>query len=197
MSYLDEARHLVATATDPEGMIQALMALLRGHLGDPAAGQEPSNLPDGCSDFRVSGGFFLTPDATQLMLVGNSGFPADQERLSIPSDGGDPGRVIATARPLLLADTRGHDGFRQYLKTARMGSAIYAPLPRGGEDKVYGLIIVAALAANSFNEEDLAVLGALALDAAARWEALDGPLWLAEEYHAADAAGRRYVVGTK
>jgi hypothetical protein len=53
------------------------------------------------------------------MLVGNQGFPPEQRRLMIPIDGGDPGRVIASARPLLLRDTRGHAGFRQYLNVRR------------------------------------------------------------------------------
>lgn len=103
----------------------------------------------------------------------------------VPIDGGHPGWVVAHRRSLLLANTDEDRGFRQYLKTARMGSAAYAPLIWQGE--ILGLIIVAAKARNTLRPVDLAVLEALAPLAASLWVALGGPRWLAAAYPPAEA----------
>jgi len=123
------------------------------------------------------------------MLVGNIGFPAEQKRLLVPIDGGNPGQVIATARPLLLEDTTTRSDFRQYLSTSRMGSAIYAPLVRDG--RAIGLIIMAAQARWTFGPTDLDALAALAPVAESAWQRLDGPGWLATEYAACAPAADR------
>jgi GAF domain len=70
--------------------------------------------------------------------------------------------------------------FRQYLKTSRMGSAIYAPLI--WHERVIGLLIMAAQARWTFGPQDLAVLTAIAPAAAAAWIANGGDAWLAAEY---------------
>lgn len=180
-------------ATTPEGLIAAPMAILHGRSGDPTAHLKPGALGPGQVQFFVAGAFLVTPDGENLMLTGNSGFPPEQRRLCVPVDGGDPGRVIASGQPLLLEDTRRHSGFRQYLKTARMGSAAYAPLLRDGN--CFGLIIVAALAGGTLGPADLAVLVALAPVIARRWDELDGPAWLAAEYARAAAAGDLHLAG--
>ena len=121
------------------------------------------------------------------MLVGNIGFPPEQRRLLIPVDGGHPGRVIASAQPLLLIDTRRHQVFRQYLKTARMGSAVYAPLLWDGVAQ--GVLIAAAQAGGTMGPDDLAALVALAGVVRDRWLDLQGPAWLAGEFAAVMAQG--------
>ena len=127
------------------------------------------------------------------MLIGNTGFPSEQKRLCIPRTGGDPGRVIASGEALLLPDTRSHSAFRQYLKTARMGSAAYAPLIQEGQ--AIGLLITAALAANTLSEKDLAVLTAVAPVIVENWLKLDGPHWLAQEFERAKTTGEAFFVG--
>src|SRR5690606_31975703 len=116
------------------------------------------------------------------MLVGNIGFPQEQKRLLIPIDGGNPGQVIRSRSPLLIQNTDSRQDFRQYLKSARMKSAAYAPLLWRGD--ALGLLIIAANARYTLREEDLAVLSALARLAAATWIACNGPAWLRAEYTA-------------
>jgi signal transduction protein with GAF and PtsI domain len=102
----------------------------------------------------------------------------------IPIDAGHPGRVRASGQPMLLANTDDHGDFRQYLKSSRMGSSIYAPLH--WEGRFIGQIVMAAQARWTLRASDLAVLVALAPLAAALWIAKGGPHWLARHYPPAD-----------
>lgn len=191
MTLTDAAIAAARAATTPEDTIRAPMALLQAALGDREAHLRPGALDPGQTQFLVAGGFLVTPDGRHQMLVGNTGFPPEQERLCIPVDGGDPGRVIQSAAPLLLHDTRTHGGFRQYLRTARMGSAVYAPLVRDG--RAFGLIITAALAGGTMRQADLDVIAALAPVVADLWHDRGGPGWLAQEHAGALADGRAWI----
>lgn len=179
---LSEAEQTSAIATSPEVAIHAIVKVFYASLGDRQAHLRPDALQAGQHQFFVGGAFLVTPDPAQLMLVGNMGFPAEQRRLLVPIDGGNPGQVIATAKPLLLEDTTTRSDFRQYLSTSRMGSAIYAPLVRDG--RAMGLIIMAAQARWTFGAADLDALNALAPLAERAWQRLDGPQWLETEYAA-------------
>lgn len=167
-------------ADSPEAVVQASMAVMWSHLGDRSAHLVPGALGPDQHQFFVAGAFFVTPGRLQQMLVGNTGFPPDQKRLLIPIDGGHPGQVIAKATPLLLEDTRKHTEFRQYLRTARMGSAVYAPLI--WDDAAQGLLIVAAQAAGTMRQQDLAAIVELAPTVVGEWCARGGPEWLKTEY---------------
>ena len=167
-------------ASTPEMVVHAAMTVLWSGLGDRQAHLVAGALEPGQQQFFVAGGFFVTPDRQYQMLVGNTGFPLDQRRLRIPIDGGHPGQVIARAAPLLLEDTRQHTEFRQYLRTSRMGSAIYAPLLWDGAAQ--GLVIMAAQAAGTMRQADLAILEEVAAVIALEWCARDGPSWLKSEY---------------
>lgn len=175
-------------AETPEAVVNGTMAVLFAALGDRAAHLQEGALDAGQVQFFVAGGFFATPDRAHQMLVGNIGFPADQRRLLIPIDGGDPGRVLASGASLLIADTRRHPTFRQYLRTARMGSAIYAPLVWDGSAR--GLVIMAAQAGGTMRAADLGVLAACAPGVTANWLRTGGPDWLAAEYTAVRAQER-------
>jgi len=175
-----EALAAALDAKTPEAVIQDAMAVLFRNLGDRAAHLKHGALDHGQTQFFVAGGFFVTPDRKHQMLVGNTGFPPEQKRLLVPIDGGHPGRVIASGQSILLTDTRNHGAFRQYLKTARMGSAIYAPLIWDGA--AHGLIIVAALAGGTLLAPDLAVLDGVAPFVTQNWLAQGGPEWLQGEY---------------
>jgi hypothetical protein len=174
-------------ATTPEAVVNGAMAVLFAALGDRTAHLREGALDEGQTQFFVAGGFFVTPDRVHQMLVGNIGFPPDQRRLLIPIDGGHPGRVIATGETLLLEDTRKHEAFRQYLRTARMGSAIYAPLIWDGAPR--GLIIMAAQAGGTMGQRDLDVLAAVAPCVTANWLRRGGPDWLVQEYAAVSGRG--------
>lgn len=168
------------SAETPELVVQDTMRCLFDRLGDREAHLRQGALSPGQQQFFVAGGFFVTPDGLCQMLVGNTGFPPEQRRLLIPIDGGHPGRVIATGAPLLLSDTREHQEFRQYLKTARMGSAVYAPLI--WEGAAQGLIIMAAQAGGTMGKADLDILVATAPYVVSGWLRTGGPTWLAKEY---------------
>ena len=184
---LEAAIAAARAAETPEAVVRDAMALLIPALGDREAHLKPGALEAGQRQFFVGGAFFATPDRKMLMLVGNSGFPPEQRRLLIPIDGGHPGRVMESAAPLLLVDTRQHQVFRQYLRTARMGSAVYAPLVWDGAAQ--GLLIAAAQAGGTMGQGDLDALVALSLVVRDRWLELAGPDWLAAEFAAVRAAG--------
>jgi hypothetical protein len=175
----------------PELVVHDTMRCLFDRLGDREAHLRPGALDPGQQQFFVAGAFFVTPDGLHQMLVGNIGFPPEQRRLLIPIDGGHPGRVIATGAPLILADTREHQAFRQYLKTARMGSAIYAPLIWDGATR--GLIIMAAQAGGTMGKADLDALVATAPSVTTGWLRTGGPTWLADEYAAVRREGGKPV----
>lgn len=179
---LSAAERGSAGATTPEEAIHAIVQVFHASLGDREAHLRPDALQAGQHQFFVAGAFMVTPDDANLMLVGNIGFPAEQRRLLVPVDGGNPGQVIASGKPLLLEDTTTRSDFRQYLSTSRMGSAIYAPLIRSG--RAIGLVIMAAQARWTFGAADLEAIAALAPVAESAWRRLDGPGWLATEYAA-------------
>lgn len=180
-------------AGNPEAVVHAAMGVLFQRLGDREAHLREGALEEGQVQFFVAGAFFVTPDGLHQMLVGNHGFPADQRRLLIPIDGGHPGRVIASGQTLLLEDTRTHPAFRQYLRTARMGSAIYAPLIWDGAPR--GLVIMAAQAGGTMGPGDLAVLAAVAPVVTANWLRTGGPEWFAAQYAEVRAGGAAVATG--
>ena len=183
-STLADATAAAASAADPEAMVRTLIAPLLAIAGDRDAWTRPGSLKAGERQFYVGGCFLVTPDEAWHMLIGNVGFPPEQRRLMIPIDGGHPARVRDTLAPLLLANTDEHGDFKQYLKTSRMGSSIYAPMLWKG--RFIGQLIMASQARNTFAQQDLDMLRVLATQAASLWIALDGPAWLAREYPPAD-----------
>ncbi|SMY08176.1 GAF domain-containing protein [Flavimaricola marinus] len=168
-----------ATAeTSPEDALRALLTPLHGELGQRTGAFD---LPDGVSQFFVAGAFLVAPDQEWHMLTASLGFPAEQNRLMIPIDGGHPARVRASGAPLHLPDTEAEAGnFKQYLKTARMGSAIYAPMIWQG--RFLGQIVLAGRARGSLSAEDFGVMCAAAPLAAAVYVAQGGPEWLTRIY---------------
>jgi hypothetical protein len=172
-----------AAALDAAGPEDAIHALARGYydlLGDRAAHLRPGALKPGEHQFFVAGAFFVTPDTRYHMLVGGVNFPPEQTRLMVPIDGGHPGWVYAHRSTLILKNTDDHGAFRQYLKTSRMGSTIFAPIIWKGA--FLGQIIMAAQARHTMRDEDLAVLVACSRIAAGVWVAQGGPAWLAATY---------------
>jgi allantoinase len=113
------------------------------------------------------------------------GYTPEQRRLMIPIAWNHPGLVVADERALLVADTDADDRFRQFLKTSRMGSSIYAPFFAGG--RMIGQMVVAAQARWTFDASDLDALSAFAALAGLHWSRTGGDAFLAADYPATDA----------
>ncbi|MDG2284119.1 MAG: GAF domain-containing protein [Alphaproteobacteria bacterium] len=173
MRALTLALATAAAAADVESALSAISAGAWTALGDPAAHERPGALKPGEHQFAVSGYFMLTPDGTETVLVAEHGFPPEQHRLRIASDLAHPGWVVKNRKPLLLANTDEDKDFKQILKTARMGSAMYSPLIWGGN--FIGLLITASQARNTYDESDHTGHQAFANAAAAVYMAHDGP----------------------
>ena len=183
VSILEQAGVSAATETIPEMALRAILEQLYNNLGDRDG---PFDLPEGVSQFFVAGAFLVTPDKDWHMLAAGLGFPPEQNRLMIPIDGGHPGWVRANGEALYLPDTDAEAGsFKQYLKTARMGSAIYAPMIWQG--KFLGQIVMAGRAPNSLHPKDFALMRAAAPLAAAVYVAKGGLEWLVKMYPPVDA----------
>ena len=122
LAMIDAAGGAALNADGPEAAIRVLARACYDLLGDREAHLKLGALKPGERQFFVAGAFFVTPDARYHMLVGGVNFPPEQERLMVPIDGGHPGWVHKHRRSLILKNTDEHGEFRQYLKTARMGS---------------------------------------------------------------------------
>jgi hypothetical protein len=173
---IDALNQALAAAAGARGVEAALSAISAGAwtaLGDPTARERPGALKAGEHQFAVSGYFMLSPDGAETILVAEHGFPTEQHRLRIPSDLAHPGWVVQNRKPLLLANTDDDEGFKQILKTARMGSAMYSPMIWG--ETFIGLLITASQARNTYGPDDHAAHQAFANAAAAVYMAHGGP----------------------
>ena len=191
LAMLDRAGAAALAANGPEEAMRAIAQGCFDTLGDRTAHLRPGALKDGERQYFVAGTFFVTPDRQHHMLVASLGFPAEQRRLMVPIDGGHPARVMAEQAPLLIANTDEDQGFRQYLKSSRMGSSAYSPMLFRGV--FLGQIIIAAQARHTLRPIDLAVLVAASRMACAVWVAQGGPAWLQDHANPPDAyyAGRQ------
>jgi hypothetical protein len=164
-------------APDTETALRHLTRAIFELLGDPDAHLRPDALKPGERQFKVAGIFLLTSDRRFNLLVAEHGFPAEQHRLRIPVDLGHPGWIVRNQKPLMLRNTDENADFKQILKTARMGSALFSPMFWRGA--LVGQMLIAAQARNTFSEPDHQVLIAFANVAAAIYAAQDGPAFLA------------------
>jgi hypothetical protein len=177
------------SAADFETALRLLNQVSVATLGDHAAAARPGMLRPGERDYRVAGTFLITPDRRYNMLAGNVGFPAEQRRLMIPIGWNDPGWVVANETPLLIPNTDHHHQFRQFLKSSRMGSSLYAPIFArvGGGVRMVGQMVAAAQARETYDPGDLDRLRIIAAGAGSAHALHDGAAWLAADYPAADA----------
>jgi len=171
------AAQAAANAADAEAALREIVHAALRITGDGAAHLRPGALQPGERHFHVSGVFMVSPDATSHLLIAEWGFPVEQHRLHYPLDTGHPGWVWKNRQALILENTDQHADFVQILKTARMGSALYAPMLWQG--KFIGQLLTAAQARNTYAPPDLVRQQALAGMAAAAFMAKDGPGQLA------------------
>ena len=185
LSIVDAGGAAALDAAGPEEAIRGLVQAYFDRLGDREAQLAPGALKPGERQYFVAGAFMVTPDKRYHMLVGNVNFPPEQQRLMVPIDGGHPGWVYAHRSKLILKNTDEHHQFRQYLKSSRMGSTIFAPMIWKGQ--FLGQIVMAAQARHTMRDADLDVLVACSRVATGAWVAHGGPAWLAATYPPADA----------
>jgi hypothetical protein len=176
LATLAEATRAANEALDVESALRNLTAATQAVLGDKGAHLRPGGLRAGEHQFTDAGIFLITPDRPYNLLVAEHGFPPEQHRLRIPIDLGHPGQVVQHQRPLVLANTDESPDFRQILKTARMGSAVFGPMFWQGQ--MLGQIITAAQARHTYSAIDLDLLMCFAHVAAAVYIAHGGPAWL-------------------
>lgn len=179
------AAQRAADAEDAEGALRETVHAALRVTGDNTAHRRPGALKPGERHFHVGGVFMVSPDETSHLLIAEWGFPAAQHRLYYPLDTGHPGWVWKNEQALILENTDEHGDFKQILKTARMGSAIYAPMIWQG--KFIGHLITAAQARNTYSPPDLVRLQALAALAASAYMAKNGPRQLARIWREAES----------
>jgi GAF domain len=176
LARLAEATRAANDASDVENALRHLTAGTQEVLGDKEAHLRPGGLRAGERQFTNSGIFLITPDRQYNLLVAEQGFPPEQYRLRIPIDLGHPGQVVHKQRPVVLANTDESPDFRQILKTARMGSAMFGPMVWRGQ--MLGQILTAAQARHTYSALDLDIFMGFAHVAAAVYIAHGGPEWL-------------------
>ena len=175
---LGGAAHAAAAESGAEAALRHVTALGPALLGDRDAEHRPGALKPGERQFTVCGAFMVTPDRQHNLLVAEHGFPPEQHRLRIDVALAHPGWVVKHRRPLILANTDLDADFKQILKTARMGSALYAPMI--WQDALLGQLVLASQARNTYAARDLEALVTFAAVATALWQAHDGPRFLRE-----------------
>jgi GAF domain len=176
LARLAEATRAANASPDVESALRHLTAGTQEVLGDKEAHLRPGGLRAGERQFTNSGIFLITPDRQFHLLVAEQGFPPEQYRLRIPIDLGHPGQVVHKQRPVVLANTDESPDFRQILKTARMGSAMFGPMVWRGQ--MLGQILTAAQARHTYSALDLDIFMGFAHVAAAVYIAHGGPEWL-------------------
>ena len=153
--HLEQLRQLITyaqTENDVETILKAFSAAVIKTLGDPSAAKTPGNLKKNEHQFSVAGFFLHIPQRKESCLVAEQGFPAEQHRLRIRDDVGHPGWVTKHKKPLLLSNTDEHSDFKQILKSARMGSAMYSPMFSNGN--FIGQFITASQARQTYQIHD-------------------------------------------
>lgn len=172
-SYLTAALHDGLQAAGPEAAIANVTGTVVNLLGDHQAHLKPGALVGEERQFSVSGFFMLSADRSNVVMIGSQNFPTEQYRLTVKSDYAHPGQVVESGKPLILENTDDDAGFRQILKTSRMGSSIYAPMLWQGQ--VLGMLICGAQARYTYRPIDLEILEQFAEVALALWLASGGP----------------------
>ena len=140
------------TGNAVETILKAFSTAAMKTLGDPSAAKIPGNLKANEYQFSVAGFFLHIPERKESCLVAEQGFPMEQHRLCIPDDVGHPGWVVKHKKPLLLSNTDEHSDFKQILKSARMGSAMYSPMFSSGT--FIGQFITASQARQTYRIQD-------------------------------------------
>ena len=152
LEQLAQLMEYAQTGNAVETILKAFSTAAMKTIGDPSAAKIPGNLKANEYQFSVAGFFLHIPERKESCLVAEQGFPVEQHRLCIPDDVGHPGWVVKHKKPLLLSNTDEHSDFKQILKSARMGSAMYSPMFSSGT--FIGQFITASQARQTYRIQD-------------------------------------------
>jgi signal transduction protein with GAF and PtsI domain len=166
-----------ALAEDPEAALWCVTRTLPSLLGNADAQQRLGALPSGAAPGAAAAAFLATADGQYHIIAAPVNFQPDQHHERVAITLGHPGRVAATRRGVMLADTSHHHSFVKILQTFRAGSAIQVPMLWKGD--YLGVLICANAARATFEEIDYRAGETFARLAAALWVAHGGPKWLA------------------
>jgi hypothetical protein len=166
-----------ALAEDPETALWCITRTLPSLLGNADAERRLGALPNGAAPGGAAAAFLVTPDGLYHLIAAPVNFQPDQHHERVAITIGHPGRVAATRRGVMLADTSHHQSFVKILQTFRAGSAVQVPML--WKDDYLGVLICANAARGTFEEIDYRACETFARLAAALWVAHGGPTWLA------------------
>lgn len=108
--------------------------------------------------------FRLDQDGERLSVVACEGVSSSEATIVLPRDYGLVGRVLGSREPMMVRDTDLEYGYRQFLDTHRIRSALYAPMK--WRDEVYGVVFAGNHRKDSFTHNDLNLVSALSVQAA-------------------------------
>ncbi len=108
--------------------------------------------------------FRLGSEGERLCVVASEGVSSGEAAIVLPRDYGLVGRVLESREPMMVRDTDLEWGYRQFLETHRIRSAIYSPLK--WRDEVYGVVFAGNHLKDSFTDNDLNLMSALSVQAA-------------------------------
>jgi HAMP domain-containing protein len=145
-----EAGRAIASSLDLEQSLQAII--------------QQATIISGSSVVRL---LLLDADGKVLRCRAGVGLPMEEEReLVIPVGESFSGQVVATGKPLAVADTRDDQRLRYPLHTTRYGLISYLGLPVKLGDRVIGVLVFNTDAPRLYGEEEIAFLSAFADQAA-------------------------------
>jgi len=106
----------------------------------------------------------LDHEREHLAVAASDGLSDCEANLSVPLDYGMVGKVFQGKEPVLLNDSDREPGFRQFLESQRIRSAIYTPVK--WREEIYGVAFAGSQQKESFSDNDLDLLSALSVQAA-------------------------------
>lgn len=108
--------------------------------------------------------FRWDPDRGELAVVASEGVGESEASIVLPRDYGLVGKVLDNRESMMVRDTDLEWGYRQFLETHRIRSALYSPLK--WRDEIYGVVFAGNHLKDSFTPYDLNLMSALAVQAA-------------------------------
>ncbi len=108
--------------------------------------------------------FRLDKERDQLTVSAAAGLSEAEAAIVLPRDYGLIGKVLDRRESMIIKDTDLEWGYRQFLESHRIRSAIYSPLK--WRDEIYGVAFAGNQTKDSFTENDLNLMSALSVQAA-------------------------------
>jgi PAS domain S-box-containing protein len=108
--------------------------------------------------------FLYNHDYSELFMPVHAGLYENEMKLNLRPDIGIPGIVARTGNSLYIADTSDDPRFREILKSADFGSALYLPVK--SDNRVSGVICLWNKNKNSYNSETTMLLNMISKAAA-------------------------------